>query len=232
MTYFKLIIILTVGIYSSLSQAMNSLDLFKIETEIGEFLEARYMEIYDGRIEFSIGALRTNLKLNPCDNVEYFLPSYTNNSARVTVGLQCNSPMSWTIYLPVTVKVFKPVVKVTNNLARNTVITEDDITIQETDIMRHGTDYFDLPIDVIGMAVKRPIQAGKILTKNLITKPVIIKRGDIVDIVIQAKGLMVKTKAMATENGVQDEIIKVKNLKSKRVIEAIAIKPGIVKIEI
>lgn len=208
----------------------NSTDLFQIQTEISEFLEERYMELYDGRIEFNIPSLKSNFKLQPCDNIEYFLPSYTNNSARVTVGIQCNNPNSWTVYLPVNVSVFKSVVKTTTNLARGTIITTDDIVLQETNIMNLASEYYELPIDVIGMTVKRPIQSGKILTKNLIAKPTIIKRGDIVDIVVQTKGILIKTKGMATENAMADDNIKVKNLSSKRIVETIAVSPGIVKV--
>jgi len=56
------------------------------------------------------------------------------------------------------------------------------------------------------------------LTANNLTNPILIKRGDTVNIIAQREGFKITMKGQAMANGSIGERIKVKNLSTKKII--------------
>ena len=68
------------------------------------------------------------------------------------------------------------------------------------------------------------------LTRNGLKNQLIIKKGQQVNIVAEKSGLRVQMTGIALENGHQDEVIRVRNKSSYRVVEGQVINEGEVKI--
>lgn len=114
---------------------------------------------------------------------------------------------------------------------RNQIISENDVYIEERRISELPQRVIWELEDVVGKRAKRNIPANTILKKNLLEHPSLIKKGDLVTILAESKTLKITTKGEAREEGGKGDIIKVRNLISKKIIGGLILNENTVKIE-
>jgi flagella basal body P-ring formation protein FlgA len=83
---------------------------------------------------------------------------------------------------------------------------------------------------VIGMQVKRQIQAGVPIPVAELMLPTQISRGDPVRLRLQVEGLSLTGQGVALESGAAGERIRVRNVSSQAVLEAEVVGPGVVRV--
>ncbi len=174
--------------------------------------------------------LDSRLRLKQCDSE---LEVFTKNSATIgnqTIGVKCNFPTMWTVYVPLKVKVFKTIVVANRSLTANHIITENDIKRQARDIgvLRQGYLVDTKPL--IGQQVKYAISMGSVLTLNSIRPQKIVRRGEQIMLVASVGKMEVRMNGTALADAQLGQKVKVKNSSSKRVVEGIVEAPGIVKV--
>ena len=183
--------------------------------------------------DIKIGHLDKRLRLSTCSSpLNVFLPRGASKVGKSTVGVKCGDRPGWKIYIPVHVNRFDSVVVVKQSLPRGTVIGYDDIEMSKKDLSQLNYGHFIDSGDVIGMQLKRPIQRGAPLSPNNLKPRQMVRRGDIITILAEVHGLTVRVKGNALADGYRGEAIRVKNQRSKRVVQAEVIAPGIVKIRL
>ena len=138
---------------------------------------------------------------------------------RLTMKVSCETQISWSIYVPVTVTSDITVVKVNRSLARGSILNERDL--QEI-IVRRAPGH--IPIinhieEAIGTALKRPLREGTELQHSMLEAPVIIKRGEQTVIEAGNDQFMVRMTGKALQDGAIGEQIRVQNIASKRTIQ-------------
>jgi flagella basal body P-ring formation protein FlgA len=69
---------------------------------------------------------------------------------------------------------------------------------------------------VVGKRVKRTLNAGTILRRSMVDNPPIVKRGDVVKLVIETETLKITTLGRVDERGGMGDTVRVTNLDSKR----------------
>ncbi len=79
---------------------------------------------------------------------------------------------------------------------------------------------------LIGMAARRPLRADTPLRAFDVEPPVLIERGEIVNLIFRSGPLTLSARARAIEDGAQGELIRFVNLQSNRTVEAVAEGPG------
>jgi len=183
--------------------------------------------------EIKIGHLDKRLRLSTCSSpLNVFLPRGAKKVGKSTVGVKCSDTPGWKIYVPVHVNRFDNVVVAKQSLPRGTVIGYADIEITKKDLSQLNYGHFKVSSDVIGMQLKRPIQRGTPLSPNNLKPRQMVRRGDIITILAEVQGLTVRVKGNALADGYRGEAIRVKNQRSKRVVQAEVIAPGIVRIRL
>ncbi len=85
--------------------------------------------------------------------------------------------------------------------------------------------------DVIGMQAKRQISAGQPLELTELTRPAIVAKGAIVQMVLDSPGIALTAQGQATEAGAIGERIRVLNPVSRAVVEAEVIGANRVRVE-
>ena len=127
------------------------------------------------------------------------------------------------------IQFFGDVVCAAKTLPRNTVITEDDITTVYRNIsMLDDTSLRDTD-QAIGKISKATLQQGDLLFKRMLKKRPLVKRGDLVTIVARHGALQVTTPGEVKNRGAEGDVVKVKNLASRRVIYARVLDEGLVE---
>ncbi len=196
-----------------------------------EFLQQQLPAIIAEDAELSIGRLDPRLRLTSCQHTPAaFLPPGARLRGKLTVGLRCEAPKPWTIYIQASIRVFSDVIAAAHPLRRGTQITAADlITVrQETTNILQG--YFTKSKNVVGKLLDRGMNAGQLFSPRHLSPPLLVRRGDKVTILASLDGLKVRVSGTALKDAARGQKLSVRNTRSKRIVQAIAVEPGIVQV--
>lgn len=182
------------------------------------------------RVEYDVKSLDPRLALADCPTPLNIEKKSANRIGRINLNVSCPQQKRWSIYVPIEVNLFKPVVVSIAPIAKGTTIEPHHLELREMNVGKLNGTYFSDDSNIIGMQAKRPIKADKPLIAQHLEPPVIIKRGESVLITAQTAGLVVKIPAIALRDGRKGQQISVKNKQSNRIVDAIVRAPGQVSV--
>jgi flagella basal body P-ring formation protein FlgA len=171
-------------------------------------------------IHVEVFPLDQRVSLRKCEQPVSVLKDHIQSVlGRVTIGMRCETPEPWTIYLRgrVTSLVSIPVLNVPINRAEP--IGEDDVVFQEMEI---DTDLRGVVIDptqIIGKIAVRNLIASEPLRQSDLKAPQLISRGQSVNITSRAGGLIVTMKGKALGNARAGDRLWVQNQSSNKRVE-------------
>jgi flagella basal body P-ring formation protein FlgA len=132
----------------------------------------------------------------------------------------------------VKLEVLRDMVVSTGYLARDTNISKDDVKLVKRWFDRISPRVITDINDVLGKRLRTSIkQPNTIITRNMLREPVMVKRGNLVRIVLEKGPLRITTMGLSKQNGAFGDIIKVKNISSKNVIYARVMGNSLVQVE-
>jgi len=179
----------------------------------------------------NVRELDSRLKLNKCTT--YLKPklNVTNNLiGKLMVAVNCKEPKPWTVHIPVEVTVYKKVLAASRPLSKGHIINKNDLTSISVKLNQNNNVFFTKSNNLIGKQVKRPITTGKVIKPRFVEAARIVRRGENVTIIAVTQSIQVSMKGMALADGAKGQMIRVRNLKTKRVVQGIVTKPGFVKV--
>lgn len=198
-----------------------------------QFMETQNTDLHEMPAEIKMGRLDSRLRLVQCEHtLETFLPVGGRTLGNTTVGVRCGHPKPWTLYVPVTVNVYKQVVVATDALPRGTVLGKDHVKTAKRNLAKLPQGYFVDPQNLLGMKLKRNVSGGLPLVPTMVEAPRIVKRGQRVTLIAIVSGIQVSMPGKAMANGSAGERIRVKNLSSKRIVEGVVSGSGEVRVGI
>ncbi len=128
-------------------------------------------------------------------------------------------------------KIEAPVAVLTRSVKRDSVVNATDLAMKTMDISKINDPCLDKQT-AIGQLTKRNLKAGTPLSMQHISIPPMIRKGELVQIVITHKGLNLTATGIARSDGKRRETIRVQNLSSKKTIYARVSAPGIVEVNL
>jgi len=195
------------------------------------FMETTAAELNDMPAEIHTGKLDSRLHLVQCElPLETFMPSGGRTLGNTTVGVRCTQPKPWTLYVPMTVSIYKQVVVAADTLPRGTILSARQLKLAKRNLAKLPQGYYIDPAKLVGMKLKRNITSGFPLTPTMVAAPKLIKRGQRVTLVSHTTAIRVVMPGKALENGAIGERIRVKNLSSKRVVEGVVNASGEIEV--
>lgn len=141
-------------------------------------------------------------------------------SLPVSVDLSVNQIKIKRIWATAYIEVLTDVVLAKKPLGRSQIITKQDVVIKRMDLANLPKDIITQKADVIGKRIKRNLKPGSVLRKDFVTLPPVVKKGDLVLIIAQTKGLRISTQGIVKERGRAGDRIRVVNLDSNKTIYA------------
>lgn len=138
---------------------------------------------------------------------------------------------SGTIRLSGDLHLYGEVACTTRTVDRNQTLSQNDITMVRRDISLLGNDLVHQLTAAIGKRISTSLQPGDIIRASYLDEPPLVKRGDMVTIVAQTAGLRVTAPGKAKKTGARGEVIRVKNLMSRKYIFAKVIAAGVVQVK-
>ncbi|MEY4588451.1 MAG: hypothetical protein RL497_527 [Pseudomonadota bacterium] len=182
--------------------------------------------------EVKMQPLDVRLRLNKCDTaIEHHISVSPTGMGSATVKIVCNGSVHWSVYAPAQIAVFGEIALATRSLERGSVIQPGDFRFIRQNLHSVGANYVDPTAIIIGQELKRPLREGEALRLSFLDAPKTIQRGDRVTLEAQANGLSVAAPGMAMANGKVGDRIRVKNAQSNRIVDALVIAPGRVRVK-
>lgn len=200
-----------------------------------EFKVENYLQTsgIDARYEIEVARIDPRLRLVQCDkDLTQTLESPAQPVGRVTVRVRCDGSSPWTVFVPATVKLFRQVVVTTLPLKRDHVIEAADISVVERDVGPLTQGYLTDPERVIGFKLKRPTVNDQVLAPVFLEQAEAIRKGDQVVIRARTGAINVVMPGEALSDGVPGQQIRVRNLRSQRIVKARVVEPGAVEVSL
>lgn len=178
-----------------------------------------------------VSSLDPRLRLSACKKpLTPFTPNGQHRLGNTTIGIRCDDSKPWSLYVPVRIVSSVNILTAARPLPRGSILTADDISVSQRDVAALPYGYFtDLEL-LTGMQLKRAIRPGDVFSPALVTPPPVIERGQIVWIAAEAGGIQVTVKGEALADAATGERVRVRNLSSKRTIEAEVTGPAMVRV--
>ncbi len=136
-----------------------------------------------------------------------------------------------TVNLRFTVKAYQQLVVAARNIAVHEEITADNVREERREVGRISGYITELG-KVVGLTARRPMLAGTPLTEAMVDKPVMVKRGATVNILVQVGDMIVAAGGLAMQAGREGELIRVQNVTSKRMVTARVVDRNTVQVKI
>jgi len=163
-----------------------------------------------GKATVSVGMIDSRLRLPKCAAPEGFLPPGIRLWGNATIGIRCQQPAPWTIYIPITVKVTAPVITTVKPLPQGHVLTLTDVAAQAGDLTQLPPGVIADVDQVIGKSLASGVPAGQALRAELLRTPQAIKTGQMVRVVAQGGAFQVSTEGKALNNAATGQSISVR----------------------
>lgn len=138
-------------------------------------------------------------------------------TSNITVLVECKEDR-WRVYVPVRTTLSLPLVTATRSLARGEYIAKSDLTISMIELNSYRRQGFDSINYVQGAKMKKNVQIGEVIERGDIC---VVCRNEKVIIKAKKGELTITTKGTALSDGSAGEQVRVKNDKSKRIIEGV-----------
>ena len=175
--------------------------------------------------------LDNRLRLKQCDiPLQAFFPEYGRQIGNATIGIRCNGEQSWSIYVPVVVKIYRDVVVAAHLLRPGQILSASDLTIEKRNISAFNRDFYSDAKVLVGKQVRHQLPFGRVLNSQNVKSPKAIKRGNLVTLVARKQTFEVRMEGEAMSDGSIGERIRVRNLRSKRIIEGIVKSGNVIEI--
>ncbi len=158
-------------------------------------------------------------------------PHQLKGTCSIAIDFSVNGHFEKKVRATALVEVWGPVVVSRKPLGRYKPITEDDIMLQTMDLTHLAADVISDPEAVLGKRTKRAIAAQTPLRADNIELPPLVKRGDLVVIIAQSKGLKITTRGVVKRKGRLGDRIPVVNVDSKKVLYARVIDSNTVQVD-
>ncbi len=178
---------------------------------------------------FTVGGVDSRLRLPRCDRTEAFLPAGSRLWGNTTVGVRCEAPAAWSIYVPVTVKVMAGAVVSLRPLGQGQVISAADVALKSQDLTQLSPGVLTDPADAVGKTLAAPVPAGYPLRADMLKAPMAVFQGQNVRLTAKGPGFTVTSEGKAMGNAADGQPVQVRT-PSGQVVKGVARSGGVVEI--
>lgn len=218
---------------ASVIRVSQIIDSSVIEAAVSEEVERRTGSVENYELELDNGFMTLHV---PTDRpatlgIEQLqLDARTQRFTAVLVAPRTNP----VIRRPVAGKLYR-VVEVPvplRRIMRGETITERDIEFVEMRASALNGQAIVDPSLLLGQSAKRTLRTGLPVATNSIEPPVMIEKGSLVMVRARSKNMVLTARAKAMESGGMHDVVRVMNMHSNRVIEAVVTGPGQLDIDL
>lgn len=182
-----------------------------------------------GDVTVTAGAVDARMNLPACPSPEAFLPPGGRLWGKTTVGVRCNAPSPWTVYLAATVRVVGDYVAAAVPLAPGQLVGAHDVIKVKGDLTGMPNGIVTDPAQAIGRTVAMSLHAGTPLRHDSLRTQRAVQAGQIVKLVSIGPGFRVTADGKALGHGNAGQIVQA-STSNGQVVSGIARANGILEV--
>ncbi len=233
MRIFLLLLLANVSFLAKANTVLNEEQKFQSLTSISdlaiEFAKTQIPEQFN-LVSISSGYIDSRMKLAQCtQDLEAFLPNGFRVNTQFTVGVKCGAPF-WKLYVIIKADIQVDVVVSTKMILKGESLSKENVTIKAKSLSSYHRQHFSNEKDVVGKLAKHTIRPNSAIRPNQLETDFWVRRKQEVIIMAKNKSFQVQMKGVALKNGSVNEQIKVRNSSSNKIVEAIVVKRGVVRV--
>lgn len=219
---------ITAGLLLAVSSCARAGDNSAVSAFAQSWLQQQFARP-GSRVETDARALNSRLELADCaGGMVASLPPSVRPKPRMSVLVRCTRDTAWSVRVPVSLKIFVPVLVTTRPLMRGDGVGAADVHAEERDITRLGYGYVMASRPLTRRTLSHALPKGAVLTPNALGGRQMVRAGDHVQVVAQLSGIEVRAQGVALGGGDSGARLRVRNEDSGRVVDAQVSKPGVV----
>lgn len=203
----------------------------KIQQIIAEFLRLNRENLPDAEIRFIPAALPLPFIL-PAGSLTYdVIPSNPRilGSSRFSIIFRVDNHVAKNMSVRGKIEALAPVVVAGKRLKKGTILSPSDLALAVKDLNEVTSPGLDIS-SYSGKKLRRNIKAGTPITSTMVVSPPVIKRGERVKIVISSGTMYLSAIGIARANGGHNQMIRVQNINSNKIIYCRVAAPGLVEV--
>lgn len=229
MTRWTLRFLLIVLGFDAGSAVAQNQDLEALRKAVFEFARGQAAKL-PGEVEIEVGPLDERLQLSACQSLQTYLPAGTRLWGRSNVGVRCQKPESWSIIVPVTVKVMAEALFTARPLARGEPLADQDVTAQRVDLSQLPAGVLTERSQAVGRIPNISVAAGLPLRAEMLRGAYVVTQGQNVRIIFAGDGFRVSSEGRALGNAALGETVQVRAASGK-VVRGQASATGVVEVK-
>lgn len=184
------------------------------------------------RMEVSVGALDSRLRLAQCSQVEPYIPVGTRLWGRTRLGLRCvDGVAKWNVFLPITIKAMGRAWVMRRDVAAGAVLGADDVMEAEVDWAEEHSPIVADAAQWVGQVATRNLGTGQALRQNMLRPAQVFQAGAQVRVVALGTGFQITADAQALSPGVVGQLARVR-MDNGRVMSGTVLDARTVKLEL
>ena len=145
----------------------------------------------------------------PCRRVDL-------GSIPVVVEAWIDGRLYRTVSLSLRLSLIREVVVANYPLPRHTVVKATDVRLERRDIGLLAHEPLQDPALAVGRRTTRMLAMGDVIISDAVELPPVIRKGDVITLMVEAPGLLLTAKGIAQEEAKAGQLIRVKNTASGR----------------
>lgn len=148
-------------------------------------------------------------------------PGTRAGARRYLVQINCSGVRAWKLYVSVVAERSLYVVVASRYLPRGHIISASDLDTRRLAVSGLRAGYSTELQTWVGQSLTQATQPGAVLYRQIAKQPVLVKRGQRLDLLVDSPGVTIRMAGQALDEGRKGDRIKVKNLSSNRILTAI-----------
>jgi flagella basal body P-ring formation protein FlgA len=182
-----------------------------------------------GKVSVSDGQIDPRVQLSPCSAYDPFLPPGTQLWGKATIGVRCLGPSSWTIYLPVQIRVIGNYVVTARALNPGQPLANEDMAVQNGDLTMLPTGILTDREQGVGKTLRSALAGGQPLRSDMLVAPFVVQQGQDVRLVTRGRGFSATNEGKALNNASDGQVARARTANGQTV-SGIARPGGIIEV--
>ena len=204
----------------------------QVESVVNNLLNEKAQALLNdgrGKLSFSIRSLNKNLPFPAC-GVEPLGEFIQEDWLKPKTHLKISCPGERkSMMVSVDLKLIRPIYVASQAIDRLEPI-QNRVKLVERNVLKLNQGFIDDPEALKGLVAKRSIKANSSLHPRLLEKEILVARNSLVAIEANVPGIAITAEGTALDNGAFGETIRVRNNRSKRILNARVVRNALVEV--
>lgn len=182
-----------------------------------------------GKTSYSVGSIDPTNQLPPCAAFQVRQENGARLWGRTTVTVQCQAGATWSLFVPVQIKVQGYYLVARKNLGSGQTLVEGDVDVRQGDLTEFPANLLEAPEQAYGKTLGVSLAAGQPIRSDALRQPLVIQQGQRVAVVGKGSGFEVSSEGQALNAAAEGQVVRVR-LANGQVINGLAKSGGFVEI--